>query len=79
MAEAKITEFPPRGRLHLSLPPRSLDEAADLSIHADHSLDALVLALDDHGVELILSVPATVDLMLRLVGALGRLQDGNLQ
>jgi hypothetical protein len=46
---------------------------APLHIVADHSLDAVVLEVDD--IQIVLGVPAAIDTILALVGAVDRLQE----
>jgi hypothetical protein len=64
--------------LHLSLPeqfPLGLTPAA-VRVHADEQLECVVLTVIESGqdIELALGPPAAVDLILRLIGTLDRLQ-----
>jgi hypothetical protein len=46
---------------------------APLHIVADHSLDAVILEVDD--IQIVLGIPAAIDTILAMVGAIDRLQD----
>jgi hypothetical protein len=66
--------------LHLSLPeqfPLGLTPAA-VRVRADEQLECILVTVLDPGqdIELALGPPAAVDMILRLIGALDRLQQG---
>jgi hypothetical protein len=74
MAVAYPTKFTPRRRVTLAIPadPDPWDyglEAATLTVRTDQDLDAVVISVPAAGLELLLSVHATLDLLLRLVSA----------
>jgi hypothetical protein len=79
MAKSRIPQLIRRRPINLSLPPRSLDQPADLTVHVDRELHAVVFALDEEGVELVLPLPAAINFVLNVIGAIQRLQSGDLQ
>ena len=67
--------------LHLSLPDQpTFDvglEFMRLVITTDPELEAVVLAMPQIDLELVLSTTSTVDIILKVIGVLGRLQGGD--
>jgi hypothetical protein len=67
--------------LHLSLPDKpTFDvglESTRLVITTDPELEAVVLAIPQMDLELVLSITGTVDMILKVIGILDRLQGGD--
>jgi hypothetical protein len=75
--------FVPRRRINLSLPPVDLGETltgfepANLAVYASHDIGAVVIVVPAADVELVLSPHSAIDVVLKLVGSLNRLQSGD--
>jgi hypothetical protein len=67
--------------LHLSLPDKpTFDvglESTRLVITTDPELEAVVLAMPQIDLELVLSTTSTIDMILKVIGVLDRLQEGD--
>lgn len=74
-----VPEFARRRPLNLSLPPGEAITglaAADLTVYPDAEIGAVVLSADALEIELVLSPASAIDTVMRMVGALQRLQRG---
>jgi hypothetical protein len=67
--------------LHLSLPDKpTFDvglESTRVVITTDPALEAVVLAIPQIDLELVLSTTSTIDMILKVIGVLDRLQGGD--
>jgi hypothetical protein len=68
-------------RLHLSLPEQSFNfglTPLTMRVHADRELDCVTLSVrtPDQTIDLLLSLPAAIEAVLRIIGAIDRLQRG---